>query len=127
MVSDLLQVPPTKAPQIFEPYNNGFGDFLNLCSLFLMAELTEVMRQKGDENFVNILNNNRLVKCSEDNAKQLQMRKITIENVHPDATLLFAENSAKDDYNASKMGQLNHLESKIESIDIFPDSTPMFL
>ena len=55
------------------------------------------------------------------------MRKIPIENVDPDATLLFAENCPKDDYNASKIGQLNHLEIKIESIDVFPDSTPMHL
>ena len=55
------------------------------------------------------------------------MRKIPIKNVHPDANLLFAENSPKYYYNASKMGQLNHLETKIESINIFPDSTTMLL
>ena len=127
VVGGLLQLPPIKTPQIFESYNNGFGDFSNLWSLFVMAELTEVLRQKGDENFVNILNNIRIGKCSEDNVKQLQMRKIPIENVHPDATSLFPENSPKDDYNASKIAQLNHLEIKIESIDVFPDSTPMHL
>ena len=26
------------------------------------------------------------------------MKKIPVENVHPDATLMFAENSPKDDY-----------------------------
>ena len=127
VVGDLLHFPTIKSPQIFEPYNNGFGDLFNLWSLFVKVELTEVMRQKGDENFVNILNNIRIGKCSEDNVKQLQMRKIPIENVHPDATLLFTENSLKDDYNASKIGQLNHLEIKIESIDVFPDSTPIHL
>ena len=116
-----------KASQIFEPYNNGFGDFLNLWSLLVMVKLTEVMRQKGDENFVNILDNIRIGKCSEDNVKQIQMRKIPIENVNPDATFLFAESSPKDDYNASKIGQLNDLEIKIESIDVFPDSLSMHL
>ena len=83
--------------------------------------------QKGDKNYENILNNICIGKCSEDNAKQLQMRKITIENGHPDTALLFTENSSKDDYNASKIGQLYHFEKKIESIDVFPDSTPMHL
>ena len=55
------------------------------------------------------------------------MKKMPIENLHPDATILFAENSPKDYYNASKTGQLNHLEIKIESIDVFPDSTAMHL
>ena len=72
--------------------------------LFAMAELTEVMQQKGDENFVNIFNNIRIGKCSEDNVEQLQMKKIPIENVLLDGTLLIAENSPKDDYNASKIG-----------------------
>ena len=55
------------------------------------------------------------------------MRKIPIGNVHPDATLIFAGNSPKDDYNASKIGQPNHLEIKIQSIYVFPDSAPMHL
>ena len=48
-----------------------------------MAELTEVMWQKGDKYFVNIPNNIRI----EDNANQIQMRKILIGNVHSDVTL----------------------------------------
>ena len=69
------------------------------------------------------MKNLEIFKCSEENVKQLQMRKVPIQNVYPDATLLFVENSPKDDYNASKVAQLNHLEIKIESIDIFSDST----
>ena len=45
VVGDLLQLPPIKAPQIFEPNNNRFGDFFNLWSLFVMVELTEVMKR----------------------------------------------------------------------------------
>ena len=88
-----------------------------------MAELTEVMWQKGDENFVYVLNNIRI----EDNANQIQMRKMLIKNLHPDDTLSFAEKSPKDDHNASKIDHLSHLEIKIESIDVFTDSTPMHL
>ena len=40
-----------------------------------MAELTEVMWQKADENFIS-LNDIRVGKRSRDNVKQLQMRKI---------------------------------------------------
>ena len=127
VVGDLLQLPPIKSSQIFEPGHNGFGDFLNLWSLFVMAELTEAIRQKWDENFVNFPNNIRIGKCSEDNEKKLQMKKMPIENIHSNATLLFAGNSPKDDYKASKTDQLNHLEIKMESIDVFPDSTSMHL
>ena len=51
VVADLLQLPPIKAPQIFECYNHGLGGFFNLWLLFVMAELTEVMRQKGEGKF----------------------------------------------------------------------------
>ena len=51
VVIHLLQLPPIKTTQICEPYNNRFGDIFNLWLLFAMAGLTEVMRQKGDENF----------------------------------------------------------------------------
>ena len=54
--------------------------------------------------------------------------KNTYQKFTSDATLLFAETFPKDDHNACKIGQLNHLEIKIESsIDVFPDSTPMHL
>ena len=46
-ISNLLQLPPIKAPQMYIPYNNAFGDLFNLWSLFVIAELTEVVRQKG--------------------------------------------------------------------------------
>ena len=48
VVADLLQLPPIKAPHIFECYNNGLGGFFNLWLLFVMAE---VMRQKGEGKF----------------------------------------------------------------------------
>ena len=112
MVGDLLQLPSNKAPQIFELHNNEFGEYFNLWSLFAMVKLTEMMQQIEDKNFINILNNIYIGKCSEENVKQLQLRKIPIESVHPDATFLFAGNSPKDDYNASKIGQLNYLERK---------------
>ena len=51
----LLQLPPVKSSQIFEAYNNAIGAIFNLWSLLLMAELTEVMRQRGDQTFTYVL------------------------------------------------------------------------
>lgn len=58
VVRNLLQFPPIKSSQIFGTYNNAFGDLFHLVSLFVLVELTEVVLQKGDENFINLLNNN---------------------------------------------------------------------
>ena len=60
VVGDLLQLPPIKSPQIFEKYNCRFGGVFSLWSLFLMAQLTEVMRQKGNETFIGLPNNIRV-------------------------------------------------------------------
>ena len=43
-VVDLLQLPPTKSPQIFEKYNSTYGDFFKFWSVFLMVQLSKVMR-----------------------------------------------------------------------------------
>ena len=92
-----------------------------------MVELTEMMQQKRDENFIDLRYNTRVGKCSKDKVKQLQMRKIPTRNKHRHFTIMFAKSSLEDDYNACKTVQLNHFEVKIDAIDIFSDSTPIHL
>lgn len=55
------------------------------------------------------------------------MRKIPIKSAHPHATFMFAENIPKNDYNVCKIGQLNHMEIRIDAIDVFPVSNPIHL
>ena len=124
VVSDLLQLPPIKSSQIFEKYNS---DSFNLWSLFLMAQFTEVIRQKGDKTFIGLLNNISVGESYEDNMEQLQLRKIDLNSVPLDATVIFAENKLKDGYNAYKLSQLNHFEIKVEAIDLFPGTVPIHL
>ena len=57
-----------------------------------MTQLTEVMGQKGDETFINLLNSIRVNECSEDIMKQIQLRKIDFNSVPLDANVIFAEN-----------------------------------
>ena len=76
LAGDLLQLPTIKSPQIFEAYNNAFGDFFNLWSLFVMAELTEVMRERGDQTSIDLLNNIRVDQYSYYNRIQLQQRNL---------------------------------------------------
>ena len=85
-MGDLLQVPPIRSTQIFEACNNVFGDFINLWSLFLMTEMTKVMRQRGYQTFIDLLNNIRVGQYSSDNRIQPQQRKINIKNAPHDTT-----------------------------------------
>ena len=55
-----------------------------------MAELIEVMRKKGETSII-LFNNTRVGKCSEENIKQLQLRKLNIDNVPFDTPLVFVK------------------------------------
>lgn len=59
-----------------------------LWSLFLMTKSIEVMRERGDQTFIDLLNNIHVGHCSNDNRIQLQQRKISINDSPPDATLI---------------------------------------
>ena len=57
---DFYQLPPIQQRPV---YANFADSMLNIChcwSLFKIAELTEVMRQRGDQVLINLLNNIRL-------------------------------------------------------------------
>ena len=92
-----------------------------------MNELTELRRKIGDQTFIDLLNNIRLGQCSNDNRVQLQQSKINIKKSPPDATLIYAENKSKDDYNTSKLSKSNHPEITPKSIDVFSEITPLDL
>ena len=62
-----------------------------------MTQLTEVMGQKSDETFINLLNSIRVNECSEDIMKQIQLRKIDFNSVPLDANRIFAENKLKNE------------------------------
>ena len=58
---------------------------LNLWSLFLMSELTEVMRQRGNQTFIYILNKIRVDQHLNDIRNSLQQKNINLKNSLPDA------------------------------------------
>ena len=99
VVGDLLQLPPVKAQYVFIRPPGPFGNLFSLRSLFKMCELTEVMRQTGDAEFINLLNNVRIGKPTEADFQLLESRYANIESIDQNTILLFAENSIKHDYN----------------------------
>ena len=98
-----------------------------LQSSLLMAEMTEVMRQRWHHIFIDLLNNIRVGQCLNVNKIQLHQRKINIKNSPPDATLICAENRPKDDYNISKLSKLNYTEIILKVIDVFGFANFTFL
>ena len=66
LVGDLYQLPPIHRKPCFENHHN---DVCNLCHpwlIFRMVELTDIMRQKYDKSFTELLNRFRTASQTQD-------------------------------------------------------------
>ena len=119
VVGDFYQLPPVREQKVFMPFKHVL---LNLCHPwhhFQFFELTEVMRQLGDNVFIDILNNVRVGRGNDIDIALLESRKLDMQ-IPSDATHLFAENSLKDNLNTVKLSSLRHPLVSVHSIDKFP-------
>ena len=76
-VGDLYQLPPIRRRAVFE---NNKNDTFNLChpwNAFKMIELTEIMRQKDDQPFTELLNRFRTGTQTEADIQCIQSRSVT--------------------------------------------------
>ena len=82
---------------------------------FLIAELTEVMRQRGDGNFINLLNNVRIAELNDSDISLLRSKFIKPNDKYPqDALHIFAENAPTHMHNIT---MLNSIENQLYKID----------
>ena len=118
VVGDLYQLPPVRGQKVFLPSHE---ELLNLChpwQHFQFCELTEIMRQQGDNIFIDLLNNARTGVVTDLDIALLNSRAIDRDYVPPDAVYLFAENSLKDIINSSKLSELPDPPIIIYAVDI---------
>ena len=86
VVGDFHQLPPVRAIPAYvisldEDYPESYIAN-NLWRLFSFAELTEVMQQKGDKNFIDILNKVRVGNIYSEVERTLKSRIIGIFIIH---------------------------------------------
>ena len=122
VVGDLMQLPPVRAQYVFVPPPGPFGNIFSLWSTFKMCELTQVMRQRGDNVFIDLLNNIRVGKLTESQFEILENCYSSIEAVDQNSTLLYAENSVKYKYNYHRLEKLNFPQIEMEAIDDYPEN-----
>ena len=79
-VGDLYQLPPIRQQPmaIFADYKNDAYNLWHPWHCFKMIELDEVMRQKGDVKFTELLNRCRTGSQTEDDIKCLQNRSVSL-------------------------------------------------
>ena len=57
VVGDLLQLPSVGGRPVYASYKNNWQNFDLLCRHFKIFELAEVIRQRGDDTLIDLLNN----------------------------------------------------------------------
>ena len=120
-VGDLYQLKPVEENYIFGPTKNIINDLMigSLFDVFECQELTELMRQKDDKAFGELLNRVRISKCTTNDIDILKSRCIEdVNDKYPhDALHVFAVNAAVDKWNANYIHSFGDNIIKIDSID----------
>ncbi len=120
-VGDFYQLPPIRATPLCYPRYEVLKD---LWHLFKMVELTEIMRQRDDVIFAEMLNRLRTRKADDpisDVDKQLLQTRVVSENglsAPDDALHLFFKNTDVNAHNDRKLASLTTPKYTIDAIDI---------
>ncbi len=87
-----------------------------------MIELTEIMRQKYDKAFTELLNRIRTGSHTEDNVKLIQSRCIAPSDPHypSDALHIWAENAPVNEHNEGKIETIQKQLYILKAKDLYP-------
>ena len=121
-VGDMYQLPPIRRKPVFASYKNETFNLYHPWHQFKMIELIEIMRQKDDQPFAELLNRFRTSTQSEEDIKCIQSRSIdpSDDNYPTDALHIWAENQPVNQYNEQKLQQINSTLFHLKAIDQYP-------
>ena len=90
-----MKLPPIQSISTFSNYKNDALNLYHPWHVFKMIELTQIMRQRDDLAFTQLLNRVRTASHTEEDIQCIQSRKITsgVENYPSEALHIFAENA----------------------------------
>jgi hypothetical protein len=119
---DFFQLPPIRSATTFSNYKNDTFNLYHPWHVFKMAELTQIMRQKDDLAFTQLLNRVRTASHTDDDIRCIQSRTITPgdENYPSDALHIFPKNAPVDEYNIDRLQQIQSPQYALEALDQFP-------
>ncbi|KAK3100749.1 hypothetical protein FSP39_024640 [Pinctada imbricata] len=112
-VGDLLQLNPVGEKAVYKQVNTGYAALsTSVWDIFDLFELDEIVRQKGDPEFANLLSRVRIGKQTESDITTLKSLEQNFR-IPNDALSIFLTNELKDMYNNK---QLDQLSSKVYTI-----------
>ncbi|KAJ8050592.1 ATP-dependent DNA helicase PIF1 [Holothuria leucospilota] len=119
-VDDLFQVMPVKDGWIFKDLTENYGPLAtNLWKSYFRAfELTQIMRQKDDQAFAQLLNRLREGNQTSDDIAVLETRQFSVHEVPKEATHLFQTNDQVNAHNNKMFHLLKTAKVQSPAIDI---------
>ncbi|XP_069108223.1 uncharacterized protein [Argopecten irradians] len=131
LIGDLYQLKPVMDKWIFADLEEHMGPLAtNLwTSLFTMHELSEIMRQKDDKDFAELLNRLRSLEnstLSKEDIATLKSRIINSSDAHypRDAPHLFTTNKQVDDFNKEVFDLASSTKVTVPSLDTVVGDIP---
>ena len=108
-VGDLYQLPPIRRKLVFQNYKNDTHNLYHPWQVFTMIELTEIMRQKDDQPFTELLNRIRTGTHTEEDVKCINSRSVSPsdDNYPSDALHIWAENNPVSEHNNKQLDQIS--------------------
>jgi len=105
-VGDLLQLNPVGEKPVYKECKSGYGALAtSVWDLFKLYELTDIVRQKDDPAFAELLSRVRVGQHKKDDVNKLKELEKNC-NVPNDALSVFLTNQLKDVYNKTQLGHL---------------------
>ena len=119
---DLYQLPPINQRPIYSEYKDPLLNILPLWRLFKIAELNEVMRQKGDTVFIDLLNKVRVGNIDAEVESILKSRFLLKHhpNYPVNAMHTWAENAPAFIHNNERLNGIDGNLYVINSTDLLP-------
>ena len=122
-VGDLHQLPPIQQKPIFCRYSNDVHNLSHPWHEFKMIELVEIMRQKDDQSFIELLNRLRVAQHTEADIRTIQSRAVDVndKNNYPLNELhVWAENKPVIDYNNERLQEILTPLHVLQAVDQYP-------
>lgn len=121
-VGDMYQLPPIRKKPVFANFKNDVFNLYHPWHLFTMIELVDIMRQKDDQPFAELLNRFRTASQTEEDIKCIQSRAINpSDNSYPsDALHIWAENNPVNQHNDMKLENIPVPLFHLKAIDQYP-------
>ena len=123
-VGDLYQLPPIHRKPIFHSFKNESFNLFHPWHVLVMIELTEIMRQKDDQQFVELLNRFRTASQTDSDINCINSHSISPSaDTYPSGALhIWAENDPVSEHNNNQLEQLMTPLFILKATDLYPQN-----